>query len=94
MNGSLLSINTNMQTMQKNMFDMQADINDMKVEMGGMKADINGMKVEMGGMQADIHDLQQAGKRRDKEIANLRNISYDSVVQATTKNAKEFFNLK
>ena len=29
-----------------------------------------------------------------KEIANLRNISYDSVVQATTKNAKEFFNLK
>ena len=29
-----------------------------------------------------------------KEIANLRNISYDSVVQATTKNAKEFFNLR
>ena len=29
-----------------------------------------------------------------KEIANLRNISYDSVVHATTKNAKEFFNLK
>ena len=29
-----------------------------------------------------------------KEIANLRNISYDSVVQTTTRNAKEFFNLK
>ena len=29
-----------------------------------------------------------------KEIANLRNISYDSVVIETTKNAKEFFNLK
>ena len=29
-----------------------------------------------------------------KEIANLRNISYDSVVIETSKNAKEFFNLK
>ena len=29
-----------------------------------------------------------------KEIANLKNISYDSVVIETTKNAKEFFNLK
>jgi TatD DNase family protein len=28
-----------------------------------------------------------------KEIANLRNISYDSVVIQTTKNAKEFFNI-
>jgi len=29
-----------------------------------------------------------------KEIANLRNIPYDSVVNQTTRNAKEFFNLK
>ena len=29
-----------------------------------------------------------------KEIANLRNMPYDSVVYATSKNAKEFFNLK
>jgi len=28
-----------------------------------------------------------------KEIAKIRNIPYDSVVQATSKNAKEFFNL-
>jgi len=28
-----------------------------------------------------------------KEIANLRNISYDSVVQATSKNARKFFRL-
>lgn len=29
-----------------------------------------------------------------KEIANLRNISYDSVVNQTSQNAREFFNLK
>lgn len=29
-----------------------------------------------------------------KEIANLRNISYDEVVNITSKNAREFFNLK
>ena len=29
-----------------------------------------------------------------KEIANLRNMPYDSVVAQTSKNAKEFFNLK
>ena len=28
-----------------------------------------------------------------KEIANLRNIPYDSVVKQTTQNAREFFNL-